>query len=275
MDNIFMFLILLFLLFQNSQRDPFEKEHTVALKGICALAIVFRHLLGNGQDPISEKLFCNGFLFVAVFFLVSGYGYSLQLKNNLCKFNSLWNRLVKIIVPFCMVAIIQTIMYAITDYNFDFKNWIPGSYIPYSWYVYAILLFYVTYCGIGCIKKRGYRVIVFGMLLATYVAICAFMLKNVGISWYMAVGALWAGVVLGEFPETKAIILKHQNLTILICAAGYVFCIRWYDWCNIRSCIFQNLTVIFFAILLLFLSAKVNIVNKATNFGGGDLMSCI
>lgn len=267
MDNIFLLLLFIFLIFQRPQKDPFERENTDALKGICALAIVFRHLLASGQDPLSERLFGNGFLFVAVFFLLSGYGYSLSLQKNR-NLNCLWKRLMKILVPFCTVAVVQTVVYAVTDYDVDFQNIVPGTYIPYSWYVYAILLFYAAYYGVSINKKRELRVLIFGLLLAVYIVLCAFVLDNVGISWYMSVGALWAGVVLGEFPELKRALLKYQNPAIFVCAAGFAVCIRFYDWQNISSCVFQNITVIFFALLIMLLSAKVNIVNRAVKFGG-------
>ena len=269
MDNILLLLILMFFMFEESKDDPFDRKNTHALKGICAVAIVFRHLLDYSNDLVSGKLFNNGFLFVAVFFLISGYGYGLSLNQNVKSFAFLLNRLVKIIVPFGIVATLRTILYIGFDFNYDFKNIKLGTYVPYSWYVYAIIFFYIAYFFVCFIDKPEYRVLLFGSLLIIYIFICVFLLNNVGISWYMAVGALWMGTILGEFPQIKASILKYRNVAILSCAAGYLFFIRYYDCYDIGSCILQNITVIFFALLIVLISSKINIVNKFTDRLGG------
>ena len=244
-------------------RDPFEKENTDALKGICAVAIIFRHLIGMSNDTITSQLFSNGFLYVGVFFLISGYGWSNSLKKGGTKY-ILAKRFVKLGIPFGIIFFLRLILYWCNIYTYNYTCIRLGTFVPYSWYVYAITFFYIIYFMIHYIKKREYRVCVFAFILVIYVYICAYILKDIGISWYMTVGALFLGVLLGEYPEIKDNIIKNDSVIILICALSYAVFLSFYDWADVNSCILQNFTVSFFGILMLLASAKVNIVNVLT-----------
>ena len=118
MDRVFFSFIVLFLFFEKTIRDPFEKENTDALKGICAVAIIFRHLIGMSNDTITSQLFSNGFLYVGVFFLISGYGWSNSLKKGGTKY-ILVKRFVKLGIPFGIIFFLRLILYWCNIYTYN------------------------------------------------------------------------------------------------------------------------------------------------------------
>lgn len=84
----------------------FDKESSLSLKGLLAICVVVRHLLGKcflipGMIPL-------GYYAVILFFFCAGYGLMLQfqMKGNHYLRSFFRDRILKIFTPFCVATIL-------------------------------------------------------------------------------------------------------------------------------------------------------------------------
>jgi peptidoglycan/LPS O-acetylase OafA/YrhL len=154
-----LFFILLFILYivswSKSRRDaryPFDKDVTSSLKGILCLLIVAHHLY-NANIGISFFSLWEGAwgpIIVAFFFFMSGYGLMASYKKKGTEYlkGFFRRRLLKVFMPF----FIATIAFMALNY-LDTRNWpdfisniLAGRPpLPNSWFVFAIIIFYVFF----------------------------------------------------------------------------------------------------------------------------------
>lgn len=157
--NLLIYLVyplLLVLLFYKSkvrtseESDSFlDISQSKALLGFFALCIVFHHL--SQETSASwlpetvrrsglEFFVPRGFLYVSGFFFFSGFG---LYKSYLTKENYLKNFLAKRIGPVLMVFVFTNIFVYYAMRIFFGQVTLPLN--PYSWYIYAIIVFYLAF----------------------------------------------------------------------------------------------------------------------------------
>ena len=119
-------------------------SQTGILKGIMALGIVLYHLAVQYNDNliVLKPFKYLGFLFVGLFFFISGYGLTVSMLTKKDYFSSSKKRFLKVIIPFINAIIVYTIYYSlqgeILKQNIFFV-------VKYCWFIYEILALYIVF----------------------------------------------------------------------------------------------------------------------------------
>jgi peptidoglycan/LPS O-acetylase OafA/YrhL len=184
--------------------DYLSKERTNVLKGIAATVIMFLHI-GNSTEGgiLISALAYVGYLAVGVFFFISGYGlmknYMNKGKDYLSKFLS--RRLLPIIIPYAIVNLIYLLYTFIDEGSIDLKGFLVSfingdPVVRFSWYVIAILFFYIAfYISFKFVKTTKHSLLLFFTITVTYLFGCRYLQYDVW--WYnsclvLLLGLLWA-----------------------------------------------------------------------------------
>ena len=152
---ILLLLLHCFSLIKGKSGDcsPFDLKHTLPLRGILALLVVFGHLdtVVSGQTKVLMPLHMATPA-VAVFFFMSGYGLmsSYLQKGKLYLNRFVTKSAIKLLLPlFITTVLYQVILFFIGDFSMDriIDGYITGKEAPlmHSWYVYALFVFYLIY----------------------------------------------------------------------------------------------------------------------------------
>ena len=140
------FFIVRSKLHSDEKTMSFGKSVSSCLKGICAILILIGH--APSPKPFHEA---SGFI-VGLFFALSGYGLNKQyrLKSDFLKNFHL--RIIKLCIPYfiCIVLYLGLEHYLIGKLVLyeavcSFINGSFGAILPHSWFVIAILYFYITF----------------------------------------------------------------------------------------------------------------------------------
>lgn len=255
-------------------------ETSVCFKGIFAVVVMLHHLSQRINPVYPYKEFLDmGYLAVAVFFFLSGYG--LQKKNitdPLYSKGFLLKRLPAVIIPAIIVAAIFWIKAAMSGIYHSipsilFSVWTGNTFVPNSWYIVNIVAFYVVF-GIlmKVFKKSNFLIIGSVVFYIAWVLWC--FVTNHGLWWYSATHLL----VVGLFWATYEKELMHFIRKVYFVIAPLI----WFSFLLIFG--FRNkiialpvpgieimirpVTSAFFVAGLFLFSMKFQTGNKATKFLG-------
>ncbi len=258
--------------------DSLSRTTTDSLKGLAILVVVLHHLVQRMDDPGWAGEFTYlGYLAVALFFFLSGYGLaaSLQSRNDgLTGF--LLKRLSKVYIPFlCCNA-----LFLLTDF-FIFDN--PhdlGSTLLYLagikllddtlWFAVAILGCYlIFYILFKCFSRK-----VAFWLLAAASAVCFVLLNRagVGVWWYNTLFCFPMGVFVALYYQkiVGTIRLFYPWVTcFFLVSFGLTYMLAHHaDLQNGRNLV-DTASSVFFVAAILCLMQKLRIGSKPLAFIGG------
>lgn len=185
-----------------------SKDKTVTLKAIMAILIVLHHLSLQGISFL-EAFYSWGAPIVSIFLFISGYGLmkSLSLKGSVYLSDFVKHRIVKgIVIPFFIAWGIYRIV------NIDglpniFKALEELVYngvtiLPHSWFVFAILYFYVSfYISHKYFKNEACFLILIAAVIL-FELWCQYW--NYDRCWYISALGFPTGILIGKY-ENKII----------------------------------------------------------------------
>lgn len=263
---------------KNLNDNYFNQTQTSILKGISILLIVVHHLTIRLINPNFMKPFLNvGFLGVAIFFFISGYGLIssyLKDENHLNNFFS--KRVARVYIPFMVTNIfigITSILifdesYSITEIfltSIFLKNITSGQVF---WYINATILFYIVfYLTLKFLKTTTKAIIIMFIYSIIYIFVCR--IQEMGIYWYNTALAFPFGVLVAYKKEKILYIIKtYYNKLFIIFLIGFViiFLISFEESKN--KFIFDTISSILFIFLVMLLNYKLNIKSKLLDFIG-------
>ena len=167
----------------NRQNNPFEREQTLALRGISSVEIMIGHI---GLTTGSAILYPNrkaGILFVGIFFLLSGYGvaYRMEHKPDYRK-HFLRNRFVKILFPAYFVKIIMIILELLLRGAEEplVIHW-KSFLLNLNWYVWEQLFFYLIFWIVYSTVPQYLEIIV-GIISVVFIGIA--YIRGMDNPWY-------------------------------------------------------------------------------------------
>lgn len=168
-------------------KSDFSKDHTIILKGMAAIAILFHHLaLQYGGNLFFRFLTTIGHLPTALFFFISGYG--LNCKCTYSEKNiMLWRKSIsKIVKPFLAAAVIYAIFYKLylqVAWKQIFVDFFTGELVKYSWFVWELLIWYILFLVLQYIvKNEKVRAVIFFVL--AFCMTFAFGFIRANFVWY-------------------------------------------------------------------------------------------
>lgn len=247
----------------------FSVDETRAIKGMCAVFILFSHICTYLADyfPAFFLFKYAGAIMVGGFFFVSGYGlqYGVMNKENYLK-GFFKKRLLTIAVPYYII----NAFYIVTN-QWAYDAIIRSLFGFYLWYVMAITIFYIGFYLCNRLLKPQYSPIAMTVFILLYIAV---MLKlNFGYWWFNSCLAFAAGIwICRLFKSFTEFFKRLWHLKLVIIAA--VFAVTYYYYChhaNDTTLICLLITLVnttAFAVMLAALAMKVQINNPILRICG-------
>lgn len=253
-----------------------------ALRGFFALAVVFHHLAQlTGTGRIFHRFTHIGYLSVAVFFFLSGYGLQKSHMNSpQYRERFLSRRLPSVLLPYLVVTGLYWLMNSAFGRIFSIKDiflrLLDGDPIAsYSWYVVTILLFYIAFWLMMRLCGDHYkRMLLCG--LAWELLYTAFCIKiGYGFWWYNASQLLIVGMFWAVF-ENRILNVLKRLYPLLFPITGICFLLSFACAETLpslllpgeNSLLFTALAAILFPICVLFFTLKFQVGNRILNFLG-------
>ena len=246
-------------------------------KGIAAILIVLHHL--SQRVEVSGPLVImgyTGFVLVAVFFFVSGYGLEYGLRNKPHYLKGFFRkRILPVLMPYWIVNSIDIVFYLLKGKVFTPAQYILSylgiDFITGTWFVAAILLMYISF-WIAFRSKESY--IIFGMCMMGYCIICFAL--NLHSSYTASIAAFVLGVIWNKIGiQVVTWIRKMYSLKLLICVGifGFAFLGRLVlsskDVNNqVVQFVLRNLVSVSFVICLIAITQKVQFRGKVLEWLG-------
>lgn len=230
LTNYYLLYLLLFIIFisfvkssniaESGYNKYLSKNITDSLKGFSVLVVIFSHIaLFSVNKNIFVTIFKNsGFLAVALFLFVSGYGLTEQLnkRENYLK-GFIFNKIIRLYLIFFISNIIVTILNNIfLKTNYSAKNILSSSlYMNFAngrelWFVAAILFLYLTFYLSFKLFKDKFSNISICIAPIFYIILCK--LLDRGTWWYNTCFCFTIGVLVSIYKEKVFHFFKSKYL---------------------------------------------------------------
>lgn len=263
------------------RQDYLSKENTNCLKGILAVGVLAHHLyqhsglLRNGWLHLIGGCFqALGFLTVALFFFLSGYGLIAAYSNNP---QSIYHFKKYKIIPFYVINLIliaiYCCMYLLIGKPFTFGLIIQsltfgGTVIANGWYIQVQLLYYILFYLVFRYCKGKWRIHVMLLSHTAYVALC--ILFGLSSLYYERTFIFVFGMLWYENKDRidSWIIDKRNKWLIIWIVLGLIFATNYLLSYLTMPVLFRGISYFFLIPSVLLPLKKVNIQNRLTNFLG-------
>lgn len=219
------FLLFLYKIKFGVSDEFMSKDYTTYLRGICALAIMLRHIRITDFAPLNVFDYLGNPI-VGIFFFLSGYGMLTRIKqtgidNYMNGF--ILKRCVPLFVEYIFVWIFNFVCMFLVSGNFNFLKKIIT---PYSWFIIMIeVLYIVFYIGYKLFKDNLKRLIIF-VTISELALIIALSVFGVGECWYLSLlcfsGGMIYSVVNLNKKKTLPLIFGFGALAVVATGAEYV-----------------------------------------------------
>lgn len=220
-----------------SSMSGFSKENTLPLRGLLSVLIIIHHVSQRLSYCCPETSWCRylyqfntwGYLIVSVFFFLTGYGLmkSYMLKKDVYLSNFISKRIVKIVTPFVICVILYTIVNVCicgNVINYGFDAWRQDCpLLPNTWYVIAVVIFYVSFYVIARIIHNESRLIA-GMFAFTLVYMILLYILGFKRYWWYTTPCICVGMIMAYkelffssfFQKKKASVLLVVFIWMLV-----------------------------------------------------------
>lgn len=252
--------------------DTTKKE-----KGIAAILIVLHHL--SQRVKVSGPfviLGYIGFILVAIFFFISGYGlsYGVQYKRDYLK-GFFKRRLLPVLVPYWIVNTVDIVFYLIKGTFFTPMQYVLSfigiDVITGTWFVTAILIMYIIFwLAFKC--KKSY--VVLGICLIGYCIICINL--NLHSSYTASISAFALGVCWNKIDRRMITWIRERyylKSLIILGTFGIMFFGRLVLSAKglnneVAQFVLRNLISVLFVYALIAVTQKVQFTGKVLEWLG-------
>ncbi len=226
MDLILVIFALLILTGSKAkvEGDYLSKDSTLALRGILAVAIILHHLSEKtGTGFLFPFMVHTGYLIVAIFFFLSGYGLSVQYqkKGNAYLQSFFRNRIVYIFLIWLFFGIIYYIYHISTGIDISIKDalisFVYGKpIVKYSWYIAVQLWMYVFFFSVYRFPKLNdwYRIGVVTSFLSILAVV--YSILRYESTWYISNGSFVVGLAFPILKNRYDVYSKNHWVPCLI-----------------------------------------------------------
>ena len=257
----------MFTCFSKKSLSVFSKEQVEVLRGGMSIAIVAFHLSCYTKSWLS--LFSNwGAPIVSIFYFISGYGlmYSKMHKGYKYMSNFLERRILcSLLVPFAIVWLINSVLVGNWQVNNLYTEFVDlfklgKTSLPFSWYVFSILFFYLMFF---LTAKSKHIIVVSFIYTILYIALTYYL--GYERRWYISALAFPLGLFYCKI-EKQVHVLWNDNfkyyVTVPICVLFLTFIVIS------KNEMMFLLAYICIQIIVVCLFAKLNVNNTCLAFIG-------
>lgn len=225
----------------NCGTDYLSKENTACLKGLCAVGVLVHHLYQYSRLVqniyLGALLQALGFLMVALFFFLSGYGLQVSFQRDPDTYLKGFMR--QRVVPYYLIIVILIAIYSFAviliesgiDYILVIRSFFfSETIVANGWYLQVQLLLYFAFYGINRLWKssRIKKIVLFACLLVYALVLMA---KDFGPTRYVGTFAFLIGIIWAENKKRIDVHLNNKPNTVIIYALAFasfvVFFLLW------------------------------------------------
>lgn len=251
-------------------------------RGFFAIVVVFHHLSQRTESGYLFRVFSwVGYLAVAYFFFLSGYGLqkSYIVKKDNYRKRFLLRRIPSVLFPYIIINILYWVMQGFIGSYYSLKDILIGiingnPMVSFSWYIINILIYYIFYWILMMICKNHYNIqIICGCIwYILYAYLCLKM--GYGNWWYDTSQLLIVGMIFSTYEEKIVNLFKRRfviiaPIVLLLFAGTFAgkMMFKKID-SDSMSLLFSVLSAIFFVLVVIIFSMKIQIGNKILEFLG-------
>lgn len=207
--------------------DCLSPERTASVRGLLALLVIFIHV---GQyapgGPVMTLLSRTGYLIVAVFFFLTGYGLqSRHMAQRDYARGFLLKRLRLVALPYLVLTGIYWSYYLWMGRSYDLKYvltrfWQGNPLVSFSWYILAVFSFYLAFWLLMRLCRRNYKAMLLGGLVwfGLHTAVCAAL--GYGAFWYVSALCPVVGMAWAVYRKKLEDLLQKRYFAVLAAVAA-------------------------------------------------------
>ena len=263
--------------------DYLSLDTGTCLRGLFAVVVILHHLSLRLQvGALFPQLFYIGHLPVAVFFFLSGYGLmkSYRTKEHY-ETHFLPRRALKLLLPYACTAVLYWTFCIVRAHAYTFRDALrvtlgDNLIIPYTWFIFCILLFYIVFWLLMRLCKTRHALMLVGAAVwcMIYTVVCIRL--QFGVWRYKTVLMLVVGMAWALY-EDKLLTLFRRRYAVLapLTVALFVLLFGLYmqdvfgtnsaPWRSLPAALFSAM---FFVFSVLMFTLKWRIGNPALRFLG-------
>ena len=220
---VFIISVLAFIRPRKKADESLSLESTVPLRGIMAVAIALHHF----SEMTSEGRFFPflqhiGYLIVAVFFFLSGYGLMVSYKKKGQDYlNHFWKKRILYLFIVCAVFTLIYVVYYIAVNQLTLP-WLRAMHI---WYLFIqIILYVIFWISFKAFKNNDIAAIGMAFALET-ILVVLLIIRGFVAYWYISNYAFLIGIIWGKYKkDIDSILSKHYIVSLaaaIICFAFF------------------------------------------------------
>lgn len=274
-------LALFFVLFWKSRYVAFNTEYlslqtSKSLKAWCCLVIVMRHLFPRIPGGFLCSGFLNvGYLAVTVFFFFSAFGVTKKHRTDIgYAHHFLLRRLPTLFVPYLVASAAWVAVqigcgepWSFWKIFFPWQNGHAG--LPYSWYIFAVSLFYVAFWVLMKCFGKNWKAMLVGISIYWILYVCFCSVLDYSWVWIISSGALLWGMVCAYKEQSLTRFLQaHIKYLLPVLLAGLQL-LLWQGFIQLfitHSRIFCMIVSSVTVVTVLLFSAQYSVGNKILAF---------
>lgn len=184
---------------------PLTRDRTTVLKGMLSILIILSHVNFHADIPMFKSITNWGGTKVALFFFLSGYG----LINSYIRVGEgymdgfLVKRIWKIVKPLLVITLVYLGFVFLDTGKFP-DAIVEGlllygkTPLPYSWFVYVIVLAYISFFFVFRLKIRVERKIAFTFIVMLFISMGLYRL-GFDRAWWVSNLAFPTGLIYGYY----------------------------------------------------------------------------
>ena len=252
-----------------------DKSTGKVLRGIFASIVVLHHVAHVTYGGRTFRGFANiGFLAVAFFFFMSGYGLQKRyMSDKSYEKGFLIKRLPALFIPYLIVTVIYWACYVMCGFDYSVKTMLLSiisveSMVANAWYVICILAFYIFFYFAMILCRRRYKLMILcnSVFVVAWFFLCKYVLHT-GIWWYNATVAIVLGSAWAVYEKMiNSVMEKYSGKFLKI--SGVVFVVMFmnldlvYELSYDMYIFMQSIVAIIFLFFILSMSSKVTVKSK-------------
>lgn len=244
--------------------DYISVEQCNILKGIFAVFVMLFHIYGVESHGYIFR-YCGGlgYIGVAVFLVISGYGltYQWQKKQSGYLHGFVKRRIGPLLTPFLIMFVISAIYKKVTFTDILESVGTGKTVVEYSWFVFAIVYFYFAFLFAAKLSKgkKGVYIVGLTVFYCMYTAWCFLMKYDNGwrvVTHCFLFGSLYS---LYKEPLEKAIKKFFWIIFFALTAIFFVFYIRQVEFFSLEWDASVGIYATAFAVLTFMFCSKVKL----------------
>lgn len=249
--------------------DALTLEKTIPLRGLLALCVILTHTGVPG-------FFKHGFLFVAIFFFLSGYGLMYGFKKKGADYfkGFIKHRFFKLFIPYWTANLVYILWITLSGGSFSIPDIVLSFILPHiqyplivsvAWYVCTLSLFYAFFYFAFKFFKTKIALVILIICIAIYMAAYMIAYRNWGV-WYLSCLPFWFGVLVAySRNHFKKFCLFKEPLFFVL---GILIFVASIHYLGRIPCIIHQTAAITFTFCILYIIHKVQGHSKILNFFG-------